>query len=122
MIILQVLFDIMLLLIIMSTIYQLKTKTKINIHNLPIILFFILLILCANYFAVKQTILYTYIGLFWGAIIWMLNAIKTDNLNNISITNKLILSIIFIICWPQVIGLIIFYILNYDQFGLNEKL
>ena len=98
--------------------YQ-KFKLKINIHNLPIIIFSMLMVVCGVYLCFHNPKIYLLIGLSIGALIWGFMAATEDDSKK-SIIEKVIASIIGILVWHQIVIFAFFYFYNSDKIKLDE--
>ena len=120
MIILQLIFNLLLI----STVFNIANQyhLKINIHNLPIIIIFGSFCMMCGYLSICNYKSYILIGLFFGALSWIFNSIEIPNMPKFNFTRKISVSACLSVAWPQIITLIMFLIFNYKKINLNEKL
>ena len=97
--------------IILSVIFHsiLIFKIKIDIHNLPIILLFLMAIVLANVLAVKSATAFLLIGALSAAVIFILSLLAINEKDAKRRKSAILLSIISIFIWPQIIILSLFY-------------
>ncbi len=118
MLIVQTIINIILLFTICISVKQFKIK--IDIHNLPIFIFFILFSLTGSYFAIFYIWKYIFIGSIFAILALILNLTIPFPKEN-SIKDSIITSILMILGWSQFLILMIFIALNIKQINLNEK-
>lgn len=118
MLIVQAIINIMLLFTIYTSVKQFKIK--IDIHNLPIFIFFILFSFVGSYFAIFHIWKYTFIGFIFAILSLILNSTVPLPKEN-STKDSIATSILMILGWSQFLILMIFISLNIKQIHLNEK-
>lgn len=99
-----------------------KFKLKITWHNLPVILICLLLIIAGTLLNLHNVAYYLPTGALLGLFIWTLNSIEVNDHPSQPFINKLLISTIVCMVWPQIIVFMIFYGLNSDKINLDEEL
>jgi hypothetical protein len=94
------------------SVWQLSRRYEIpiTIHNLPIILMCgVILALCAT-ICVVYTHIYLAVGIMVGIFSWISNSIKIENVQQVTVGNKIIAFIVNLYCFPQVLMITAFYL------------
>ena len=84
-------------------------KIKVDIHNLPIIILFLMGIVLANVFAAKNSMIFLSIGFIVGMITFILSILSLEQRETKLKQSAAFLAIISIFMWPQIIMLLLFY-------------
>jgi hypothetical protein len=110
--------------ILFLTVYSMAKvfKIKLNIHNLPIVLIFSMLLILGNYYAVNYTYNYMLIGVFFSSVFWILSYLNKSTENSLTINKSIMAGVLLCISWIQFFTLLVFFMFNFKKFNLNEKL
>lgn len=98
-------------------------KLKVNIHNLPLVIMLLLLMVLGSYGFVTKLFAFIIIGIMFATIFLITEEFTiNEKTKSISTIKKILISICVTFTWVQIIGLTIFYSYNNEKIKINEKL
>lgn len=96
-------------------------KISINFYNLPIILIFTIGILSMIYLSLHHFVFYIVTGLFLGTMMFGISSTEVENLENVSFSRKMIISLLSTFFWPQMATFMFFFYAHMEFFMDDEK-
>lgn len=99
-----------------------KFKININIHNIPIIIFYGLFLLGGMYLSLNKFPLYVTIGTLLGIITMIsISLLNDEQENKIGMIKQLLTSFIVSLIWHQVVIFMVFFVLNQNKINLDSE-
>ena len=99
-----------------------KFKININIHNIPIIIFYGLFLLGGMYLSLNKFPLYVAIGTLLGIITMIsISLLNDEQENKIGMIKQLLTSFIVSLIWHQVVIFMVFFVLNQNKINLDSE-
>lgn len=88
---------------------------SINIHNLPVLIIGLMIMLGAISLSYFNLLWYVPTGMLLSALCWYLNSVDMPDANPVALHNKIRTSVLALVFWPQTLFILGFILMNFDK-------
>lgn len=116
-------FQIIALIMLLFTVlnFKIKNNLKINIYNIPIIIFSIVFLLLCIFVSLYRFISYIPFGIFLGVLFFIINSFEFEGMQPANIKSRIIFSLFVSLAWPQILVFVLFLVLNLNDINFTDE-
>ena len=101
--------------------FKIKNNLKINIYNIPIIIFSIVFLLLCIFVSLYRFISYIPFGIFLGVLFFIINSFEFEGMQPANIKSRIIFSLFVSLAWPQILVFVLFLVLNLNDINFTDE-